>query len=149
MDADRPVFRRMIEAATGPARPYDVILVHSLSRIFRDAMYAEMDVRCLRRLGVSVLSITQEFGADTTGDVVRKILNVFDEYQNRENAKHTHRAMVENARQGSGTASSPRSAIAWWRRAGRGRGPRRCSPSTRARRRWYAASSPSISARAA
>lgn len=100
MDEDRPVFQRMIEAATGPARPYDVILVHSLSRFFRDAMFAEMYVRRLRRVGVAVLSITQEFGSDTTGDVVRKILNVFDEYQSRENAKHTHRAMVENARQG-------------------------------------------------
>jgi DNA invertase Pin-like site-specific DNA recombinase len=100
MDEDRPVFQRMIEAATGPGRPYDVILVHSLSRFFRDAMYAEMYVRRLRRVGVSVLSITQEFGSDTTGDVVRKILSVFDEYQSRENAKHTHRAMVENARQG-------------------------------------------------
>jgi hypothetical protein len=30
----------------------------------------------------------------------RKLLNVFDEHQSRENAKHVHRAMCENARQG-------------------------------------------------
>src|SRR3546814_11716813 len=30
----------------------------------------------------------------------RRMLNIFDEHQSRENAKHVHRAMLENARQG-------------------------------------------------
>ena len=37
----------------------------------------------------------------------RKLLNVFDEHQSRENAKHVHRAMCENARQGFWNGSHP------------------------------------------
>jgi site-specific DNA recombinase len=37
----------------------------------------------------------------------RKLLNVFDEHQSRENAKHVHRAMCENARQGFLNGSYP------------------------------------------
>lgn len=107
MDEDRPEFQRMIERAIGPGRPFRIILVHSLSRFFRDAMFAEIYTRKLRKAGVQLVSMTQEFADDTTGDVVRKILNVFDEYQSRENAKHTSRAMNENARQGFWNGSHP------------------------------------------
>lgn len=107
MDEGRPEFQRMIERATASDRPFRVILVHSLSRFFRDAMFAEIYTRKLCKAGVQLLSMTQEFADDTTGDVVRKILNVFDEYQSRENAKHTHRAMKENARQGFWNGSHP------------------------------------------
>ena len=37
----------------------------------------------------------------------RKLLNIFDEHQSRENAKHVHRAMLENARQGFWNGSRP------------------------------------------
>jgi site-specific DNA recombinase len=107
MDEDRPEFQRMIDRATGHGRPYAVIIVHSLSRFFRDAMFAELYTRRLRKAGVQLVSMTQDFADDTTGDVVRKILNVFDEYQSRENAKHTSRAMNENARQGFWNGSHP------------------------------------------
>ncbi len=100
LDEDRPEFQRMLAAATAPARPFDLILVHSLSRFSRDTLHAELAIRRLRKAGVEVASVTQEIGGDGTGEVVRKILSVFDEYSSRENAKHTRRAMVENARQG-------------------------------------------------
>jgi hypothetical protein len=51
--------------------------------------------------------MTQEFGADTTGNLIRQILGSFDEYQSRENAKHTLRAMQENARQGFWNGAQP------------------------------------------
>jgi hypothetical protein len=35
-DDDRPEFRRMVAEATGAERPFDIIVVHSLSRFFRD-----------------------------------------------------------------------------------------------------------------
>src|SRR3546814_15428463 len=37
----------------------------------------------------------------------RRMLNIFDEHQSRENAKHVHRAMLENARQGFWNGSRP------------------------------------------
>ncbi len=106
LDDDRPAFQEMIDKATGPERLFDFVVVHSLSRFSRDTMHSEFYVRKLRRAGVQLVSITQELGEDAQGDLIRKIFNAFDEHQSRENAKHTHRAMLENARQGYWNGSS-------------------------------------------
>ena len=99
-DDRRPEFQKMIDAATSAGRPFDVILVHSMSRFFREQFLSEFYIRRLRKSGVELLSITQEFTDNPTGNLIRQILGSFDEYQSRENAKHTLRAMQENARQG-------------------------------------------------
>ena len=106
-DDRRPEFQRMIDAATGPARPFDLVVVHSMSRFFREQFLSEMYTRKLRKAGVAVISITQDFRDDTTGNLIRQILGSFDEYQSRENGKHTLRAMRENARQGFWNGSRP------------------------------------------
>ncbi len=100
LDDDRPVFQEMIYKATRADRPFDYVVVHSLSRFSRDALHSELYVRKLRKAGVELVSITQAVAPDASGEMVRKLLNVFDEHQSRENAKHVHRAMCENARQG-------------------------------------------------
>lgn len=43
-------------------RPFDVVVVHSDSRFFRDACGLEMDLRRLAKAGVLVVSIAQELG---------------------------------------------------------------------------------------
>lgn len=106
-DDRRPEFQRMIDAATSAAHPFDLILVHSMSRFFREQFLSEMYIRKLRKAGVDLVSMTQEFRDDTTGNLIRQILGSFDEYQSRENAKHTLRAMQENARQGFWNGSRP------------------------------------------
>ena len=99
-DDKRPEFQRMIDAATGSDHPFDIIMVHSMSRFFREQFLSEFYIRRLRKAAVELLSITQEFKDDPTGNLIRQILGSFDEYQSRENGKHTLRAMQENARQG-------------------------------------------------
>ena len=106
-DDRRPEFQRMIDAATSPERPFDTILVHSMSRFFREQYLSEMYIHRLRKAGVTLVSITQEFNDDPTGNLIRQVLGSFDEYQSRENAKHTLRAMQENARQGFWNGSVP------------------------------------------
>ena len=59
-----------------------------------------MHVRHLRKAGVRLVSITQDLGEDPMSMMVRQVFALFDEYQSKENAKHTLRAMQENARQG-------------------------------------------------
>lgn len=98
-DDRRPEFQRMIDEATSAERPFDVVLVHSMSRFFRDQFKSEFYIRKLRRARVQLVSMTQQFENDPTGELVRKILGNFDEYQSQENGKHTLRAMKENARQ--------------------------------------------------
>ena len=106
-DDKRPEFQRMLDAAAATNRPFSVIVVHSFSRFFRDAYEFEFHRRKLEKNGVSIVSMTQELGDDPMDNMVRQILNVFDEYQSKENAKHTLRAMKENARQGFWNGSMP------------------------------------------
>ena len=58
----RPEFQRMIEAGTSKPAPFDVVVVHSFSRFFRDHFELEFYVRKLAKNGVKLVSITQEMG---------------------------------------------------------------------------------------
>ncbi len=100
MDDQRAEFQRVIERASDDDRPFDVIVVHSFSRFFRDAFGLEMYIRRLAKHGVRLVPITQELGDDPSQVMMRQVIALFDEYQSRENAKHVLRAMKENARQG-------------------------------------------------
>lgn len=99
-DDQRPAFQSMIERATDSDHPFDVILVHSYSRFFRDSFGLEMYIRKLAKADVRLISITQELGDDPAQVMMRKVIALFDEYQSRELAKHVLRAMKENATQG-------------------------------------------------
>ena len=103
----RPDFQRMLDAARKKPRPFDVIVVHSLSRFFRDAIEGGLHLRSLERAGVRVISVTQQLSDDPSGQLVRQILLTFDEYQSRENAKHTTRAMKQNAAEGFWNGAPP------------------------------------------
>lgn len=103
----RPEFQRMIEAGTSKPAPFDVVVVHSFSRFFRDHFELEFYVRKLAKNGVKLLSITQELGDDPMHVMMRQIMALFDEYQSKENAKHVLRALKENARQGFWNGSLP------------------------------------------
>ena len=106
-DDRRPEFQRMIDAATTKPAAFDVIVVHSFSRFFRDQFQLEFYVRRLAKAGVRLVSITQELGDDPMSNMIRQIMALFDEYQSKENAKHTLRAMKENARQGFWNGALP------------------------------------------
>ena len=106
-DDNRPQFQSMIEAATGRERPYDLLIVHSFSRFFREQFEFERYRRKLAKAKVELVSITQDVGEGATGDLVRSILSKFDEYQSAETAKHVRRSMVANAKQGFWNGSRP------------------------------------------
>ena len=78
---DRTEFQAMITAATSDERPADIILVHSLSRLFRNALHFMQYKELLRRHRVRIVSITQSFGEDRahlrveTADGVREVQN--------------------------------------------------------------------------
>ena len=55
----------MIEAGTSKPEPFDIVIVHSFSRFFRDHFELEF-YRKLAKNGVKLLSITQEMGDDPT-----------------------------------------------------------------------------------
>jgi DNA invertase Pin-like site-specific DNA recombinase len=99
-DDNRPEFQRMVDDAIRDVPGFEVIVVHSFSRYFRDNFQAEFYRRRLQKAGVEVVSITQEFGEGPTADLMRQFIGLMDEYQSKENGKHSLRGMEENARQG-------------------------------------------------
>lgn len=106
-DDRRPAFQQMIDAALFRPPAFSTILVHSFSRFFRDQFQFERYVRKLAKNGVQVISIIQDLGDNPMGTMMRQIVTLFDEYQSKENAKHTLRAMCENARQGYWNGARP------------------------------------------
>lgn len=106
-DDKRPVFQQMINDAMQKPQAFEAIIIHSLSRFFRDAIQFGVYERKLLKNKIKVISITQQTSDDSAGEMMRRIISTFDEYQSKENSKHTSRAMKENARQGFFNGSKP------------------------------------------
>ena len=106
-DDRRPEFLRMLSQAYAKPPAFDVIVVHSLSRFFRDHLELGLHDKNLRKNKVKLISITQLTDDDANGEMIRTINAVFDGYQSKETAKHTLRSMLENARQGYHNGSKP------------------------------------------
>jgi site-specific DNA recombinase len=100
MDGNRPEFKRMIDDALSSPPPFNAIVVHSLSRFFRDQTELMWHVKQLRQNGVTLLSVTQITSDDFTGEMITRLIAMFDEYSSRENAKHVLRTMLKNAEDG-------------------------------------------------
>ena len=106
-DDRRPQFQAMIDAACRTPKSFDVILIHSFSRFFRDEVSFEVYRRRLEKNGVTVVSITQEMSEGPGGELTRRIIALTDEMRSKEDAKHVLRGMQENARQGFWNGSTP------------------------------------------
>ncbi len=106
-DDKRPVFQQMMNDAMMKPPAFEAIIIHSLSRFFRDGIEFGVYERKLAKNKVKVVSITQPTSDDAGGEMMRRIINLFDEHQSKENSKHVSRAMKENARQGFFNGSCP------------------------------------------
>jgi site-specific DNA recombinase len=106
-DDKRPIFQQLINEAMQKPQAFEAIIIHSFSRFFRDAIQFGVYERKLAKNKVKVFSITQQTSDDSAGEMMRRIINTFDEYNSKENSKHTSRAMKENARQGYFNGSRP------------------------------------------
>jgi site-specific DNA recombinase len=104
-DDRRPVFQQMIERACDGEHAFDLIVVHSYSRFFREAFEQEFYLRKLAKHSIKVVSITQPVGDET--EPVHAMMRKVNEYQSKENAKHVIRSMKENARQGFWNGATP------------------------------------------
>jgi len=106
-DDKRPEFQRMIDDACRSDHPFDVVVVHSFSRFFRDVYGSAYYLRKLEKHSVRLISITQQVTDDPSGHLARTMFAAFDQYSSEENAKHVTRAMLQNARQGFWNGSRP------------------------------------------
>ena len=85
-DDKRPVFQQMIAETMQKTKPYDAIIIHSLSRFFRDVVEFGLYERKLKKNGIKIISITQQTSDDPMGEMSRRLFSLFDEYQSKENS---------------------------------------------------------------
>lgn len=97
----RPAFLRMISAAKQQPKPFERILVYSLSRFARNREDSVVYKRMLRKdLEIDVVSITQDFGTDKTSILMEALLEAMDEYYSVDLGENVRRGMRERASRG-------------------------------------------------
>ena len=100
-ESKRPQFVQMISEALSDRHPFDFIVVHSISRFYRDQAKFELLRRQLSKVRVQLKSLTQDVNEDSAGGAMTlNIMALMDEYTSRENSKHVRRTMEANAREG-------------------------------------------------
>ncbi len=103
--ADRPEFRKMIDAASQPNAPFREILVWKFSRFTRKREHAVAFKSMLRRKGVRVVSITEQADDSPTGKLLEGIIESVDEFYSENLAQEVTRGMREAASRGFWVAS--------------------------------------------
>ena len=78
--ADRPQFRRMLDAAGEAGAPFREILVWKFSRFTRKREHAVAFKSMLRRRGIRVTSITEHADDSPTGKLVEAIIESVDDF---------------------------------------------------------------------
>src|SRR5579864_783644 len=106
-DEKRPEFQRLIDMACVDPSPFDVVLIHSQSRFFRETAGYLVYKRKIEKHGVALVSMTQDFGTGASAEFAETVIAASDALHSAENAKHTSRTMLENARQGFWNGSRP------------------------------------------
>ena len=109
--ADRPEFRKMIDAAAKPDAPFQEILVWKFSRFTRKREHAVAFKSMLRRKGVRVVSITEHAEDTPAGKLLEGIIESVDEFYSENLAQDVVRGMREAASRG------------FWRSNRQGQGP--------------------------
>ena len=98
--ADRPEFRKMLDAATKSNAPFQEILVWKFSRFTRKREHAVAFKSMLRRKGVRVVSITEHADDTPTGKLMEAIIESVDEFYSENLAQEVTRGMRESASRG-------------------------------------------------
>ena len=98
--ADRPEFRKMIDAAAKANGPFREILVWKFSRFTRKREHAVAFKSMLRRKGVRVVSITEHADDTPTGKLMEAIIESVDEFYSENLAQEVMRGMRESASRG-------------------------------------------------
>jgi len=99
-DDNRPIFRRMLEEVFRPDSTVNTVLTYQTSRFMRNAAKARTLKDALRKRGIRVIAICQEFGEDATGQLVEGFFELLDQWESDVNGMRTRAAMKENARRG-------------------------------------------------
>jgi DNA invertase Pin-like site-specific DNA recombinase len=98
--SNRLVFRQMLEDIFRPGSRVGTIVVSHTSRFTRNAAEARIIKEKLRKIGVRVVSISQETHDDPMGQLIEGIFECIDQYESELNGLRTTAALREIIRQG-------------------------------------------------
>jgi DNA invertase Pin-like site-specific DNA recombinase len=73
-DDNRPGFQAMFDVVQSGNASFDLVLVHSYSRFYREDVGLELYYRTLRKRKIELISITQDVGEGSTADLIRQII---------------------------------------------------------------------------
>jgi len=93
----RPKFQEMIAEAMLEPPLFTKIIVYDMSRLFRDEMYYEMYRRQLEQNGVTLASVSENFGDDEMGIAASRFMAMVNEMNSAATARHVKRTMIANA----------------------------------------------------
>jgi site-specific DNA recombinase len=99
-DENRPQFVAMMNKATGDGRPFDLVIVYSLSRFARDLAVQLVKYRQLDQAAVELISISEQFAKGSAGNLMRAVVGAFNQHYSDETSRHTIRTMRANAAEG-------------------------------------------------
>lgn len=95
--AKRPEFNHMIGAAKIKPRPFDVILLWKFSRFARNREDAVVYKSMLRKLGIEVISISENIGDDKMSILIEAMIEAMDEYYSINLGEEVIRGMTQKA----------------------------------------------------
>ena len=98
--ADRPQFRKMLDAAGESGAPFREILVWKFSRFTRKREHAVAFKSMLRRRGIRVTSITEHADDSPTGKLMEAIIESVDDFYSENLAQEVMRGLRESASRG-------------------------------------------------
>jgi site-specific DNA recombinase len=104
---NRPELQRMLARATSPERPFDVIVVYSLSRFARNLTDSVMLEEKLRKKNVKLKALLENYSDDANGNLLKGIMGSVYEFQSAFGAAVTANAMIANAELGFWNGSRP------------------------------------------
>ena len=97
---DRPAFQQMISEAKQKSSPFEAIVVWKLNRFARNREDSIIYKSLLRKRGVQVISINENFDDGPTGKLLEGIIESIDEFYSANLSQDTIRGMRENLLRG-------------------------------------------------
>ncbi|HET8636319.1 MAG TPA: recombinase family protein [Acidobacteriaceae bacterium] len=104
---ERPQFQEMMDFVLENAGEVDVLFTYSFSRLARSVETLTKYLFTLRRCGIALRSLTQEYDDTPLGRLMTIMSGTVDEMRIAEDTKHTIRGLRRNAEEGFFNGAAP------------------------------------------
>ena len=103
----RQEFQHMIARAKSKPKPFDAIIVWKFSRFARNREDSIVYKSMLKKMGIDVISVTENVGDDKMSVITEAIIEAMDEYYSLNLAEEVRRGMTERVKHGNHNSVAP------------------------------------------